>query len=445
MIPKRALFLTVYFLLPVLLIAAIFSSNPGYYGSSGFVPMVLGATAYTFLNMQLVLGARPKWVEKYFGLDRFYRFHGLIAVIAILTAFTHKLLMGRIFPDSFQTRLGDFAIYIFILAAVLSLIFMADTLTRLLKPVRFIRENLSKWTPAKYHVQLILHNFNVAAVVLIFIHVMLSFSAQNLLVRSLYILYFGAAITFYVYHKIIRRYLLSKRFIVDEVIHETGSVTTLVLKPVNGRVFRYLPGQFGFLRLQDPAVTREEHPFTISSQPQNSQSLTVTIKNLGDWTVGAQAVSKGSRALLDAPYGIFSPALYNCGDGIVLIAGGVGITPMLSILRYYSRSGKDQKILLLWGAGQRNELICQDEFADFQQSMPHFKWIPVLAHDPDFDGEKGYITQNLISRSIAESGWETQKLQFFFCGPAAMWPAIRKSLNALHIQKSMIHRENFSL
>lgn len=445
MISKKVFFLIFYFLLPVLLIAAIFSSNPGYYGSSGFVPMILGATAYTLLNLQLILSARPKLIEQYFGLDRIYRFHGLVAIVAILAAFIHKLLEGGIFPESFQTRLGDLAVGIFIFGAVLSLIFMVDTLTRHFKPFRLIRKYFSTWKFTGYNGQLVLHNVNVAAVVLIFIHVMLSYSAQNVLVRSLYILYFGAAIAFYLYHKIIRRYFLSKRFTIENVIHESDSMTTLVLRPETGSVFHYLPGQFGFLRLQDRSVSQEEHPFSFSSQPLNRESLTVTVKNLGDWTAGVQAVEKGSKALLDAPYGRFSPVLYQCNKGIVLIAGGVGITPILSILRYYFEVDKERKIILFWGANQRRELICPDEFSVFQKEMKNFTFVPVLANDPDFVGEKGYITKDLIQQKIKESGLRLSEPHFFFCGPAPMWTSVRNSLKAMKIEGRMIHYENFSL
>lgn len=446
MMIKKVLFLTAYFLLPVILMAAIFSSNPGYYGASGFLPMVLGAAAYTLLEFQLILSARPKWIEKHFGLDRFYRFHSLIAMIAIALAFIHKLMEGSVFPETFQTKLGDLALVVFIAAAVLSLVFMADTLARLFQPVCFIRRYLLKWKCFRYHVQLLLHNINVAAAVLIFIHVMLSSSAQSVLVRSLYILYFGTAMAFYLYHQLIRRFFFSKRFSIEEVIHESDSIITLVMRPETGNVFRYLPGQFGFLRILDRAVSREEHPFSISSQPLNTQSLSVTIKNLGDWTASIQrAATKGGKVLLDAPYGRFSPVLCPCDNGIVLIAGGVGITPMLSILRYYYAANKEQRILLFWGANKPDELICTDEFETYQKEMPNFRFIPVLSHAPDFAGEKGYVTQALIQRVINENGLETAKLHFFFCGPAPMWPGIRKSFTNMHVQRRMIHQENFSL
>lgn len=442
---KRAVLIALYFLAPVLLIVAIYASNPGYYGTSGLLPMVLGAVAYTWLNAQLILSARPKWAERSFGLDRFYRFHSLMAVVAILIAFIHKLLMGRIFPDSLQTKLGDFALFLFIALSALALVFMIDTLTRIVKPLKFLRNFFVRLQVGKYHIQLLLHNLMPLAVVLIFIHVMLSFSANNLFVRLLYILYFGLSAGFYLWHKFLRPAFFTKRMVVQQVISHSPTMTTLLLKPQSGRVFSYLPGQFGFLRFQDPAVSGEEHPFSISSSPTNRDTLAITIKNLGDWTSGVNRVSPGSLAKIDGPYGRFSPVLCGSGEGIVLIAGGVGITPMMGILRYYEQTDLEQKIALLWGVNHSSELVFADELRHMQGNIKNFVLLPVVAAEPDFAGEKGYLSQAVITSALRQLNLDSQNAHYFICGPALMKSSVQKILKAMRVDGRHIHSESFSL
>ena len=442
---RKILFFLLYFLSPILPIAAIYMSNPGYYGAAGFVPMVLGATAFTWLNAQLIISARPKLIESSFGLDRMYRFHSLMPIFAIAAAFVHKLLKGEAFEESFKTQLGDAALIIFIIASVLGLVFLIDTLVQKIKPLLYARNFAKIAYIGKYNIQKILHNVMVLAVILVFVHVMLSYSAKNTFVMAVYIAYFGAAMGFYMYHKVILRYFLSYKFVVESVIEDSASMRTITMTPENGKIFRYLPGQFGFVRIYGDGISGEEHPFSLTSEPTNKEIISMTIKNLGDWTADVQRIKPGSRALLTAPYGRFSPLLYPKDKAVVLIAGGVGITPMLSILRYFYKNDRDRKVMLFWGINSMSEMICPDEFAAFQQGMKNFTLIPVVAKQEDYDGEKGFITNGLLERVIGSYIGSMHDAQYYVCGPAVMQSKVIKGLCSKGIDKKHIHFESFSL
>ena len=90
MIRKSALFRCfysiLYLLLPLPLIILIWNSDPVKYDSFRMIPMVFGVIAYTMLNVQLILASRPKWLEKWFGMDHLYRIHGFMAAAAIAAA-----------------------------------------------------------------------------------------------------------------------------------------------------------------------------------------------------------------------------------------------------------------------------------------------------------------------------------------------------------------------
>lgn len=443
---RKILFFLLYFLSPILPIAAIYLSNPGYYGAVGAgVPMALGATAFTWLSAQLIISARPKLIESVFGLDRIYRFHSLMPVIAIIAAFVHKLIKEEAFAESFKTQLGDAALIIFITSSVLGLVFLMDTLVQKIKPLMYARNLAKKAYIGKYNIQKILHNVMVIAVILVFIHVMLSYSAKNALVMSVYIVYFGLAMGFYLYNKVIMKYFLSHKFIVESVTADSASMRTITLRPVNNKIFKYLPGQFGFIRIQGDGISGEEHPFSLTSEPTNIETISMTIKNLGDWTADIQLIKPGSRAFVTAPYGRFSPLLYPKDKAVVMIAGGVGITPMLSILRYFNKNEKDRRVILFWGINGMNEMIVPDEFTAFQQSMKNFALVPVVARQEDYDGEKGYITTELLERVIGSYIGSMQDAQYYICGPAIMQSKVIKGLRLKGISKKNIHFESFSL
>jgi len=442
---KKAFFFLLYFLSPVLPIAAIYLSNPGYYGASGLVPMILGAAAFTWLNAQLIISARPKLIESAFGLDRIFRFHSLMPVIAIVAAFVHKLLKEDTFEESLKTQLGDAAIIIFIIASVLGLVFLIDSLVNKIKPLMYARVFAKKAIVGKYNIQKLLHNITVAAVILVFIHVMLSYSAKNLFVKSVYIAYFAAAMGFYLYHKVVMRYFLSKKFVVDKVTRESESMATITLKPENGKIGKYLPGQFGFIRILDKSISGEEHPFSFTSEPTNKKTISMTIKSLGDWTADVLSIKPGSKARLTGPYGRFSPLMYSSDKAVVLIAGGVGITPMLSILRYFYNNEKDRKVILFWGINNMNEMICPDEFAAFQREMKNFTLVPVVAKDADYEGEKGYITSAILERVMKDNNTGLKDAHYYLCGPSVMQKSIISGLKLNGIRKRYIHFESFSL
>jgi predicted ferric reductase len=444
---KKTFYILSYFLSPVLLMIAIFISNPSLYSKSNFfISMTLGACAFTWLNFELILSARPKFIESSFGLDKFFRFHSLMAVIAIVLSFLHKLIKEDIFGDEgLPATIGTVAIIIFIGAAVLALIFMIDTVVKRVKPLLKLKKYLEKIKIGKYHIQVILHNATVIGVIVLFIHVMFTYSAKNLLVKYIYILYFGVSISFYLYHKVFRYYYLTTEFVVSNVKSETPTMWTITLKPVKGEIFKYKAGQFGFLRIIGDGISREMHPFSISSDPTNKKFVTVTVKKLGDWTSTVGQIKAGDKAILDAPYGRFSPQFYNSDKPTVLIAGGVGITPMLSIMRYFYKTDKNRSVMLFWGLNDLNELLCKKEFDEFQSSMKNFTFVPVIANDKAYKGEQGFITSEKIERIIKARSYEMTELEYFVCGPPLMQTSVLKSLKTLGIKRKNIHYENFSL
>lgn len=123
--------------------------------------------------------------------------------------------------------------------------------------------------------------------------------------------------------------LRGRRYQVSDIDH-TATTTRLVLKPT-GRRLQYHPGQFAFVKL-DVSGMREPHPFTIASSPESGE-LEFYIRHLGDWSGRLpEADLLGATARIEGPFGEFEP-IGAPDQRPVWVAGGVGITPFLAVLR----------------------------------------------------------------------------------------------------------------
>jgi predicted ferric reductase len=123
--------------------------------------------------------------------------------------------------------------------------------------------------------------------------------------------------------------MLCRPYRVTAVRPERGSAWTLALMPEGHNGFRFQPGQFAWLSLWNGPFGMREHPFSFSSSAERLGEMTMTIRELGDFTATVKEVRPGQRAYLDGPYGAFSVDRHR-SPGYVFIVGGVGITPVIS-------------------------------------------------------------------------------------------------------------------
>jgi predicted ferric reductase len=271
-------------------------------------------------------------------------------------------------------------------------------------------------------------------------------SKESTIVRSVFIIYFAVGLAFYIYHKFIRPAIQRRNmYKVKDVIKESNNMWTINLVPQNGNITSYKPGQFGFLKIFSNNIKAEEHPFSISSSLSNNQYISFTIKELGDYTSNIGKVEVGSLACIDGPYGKFSYLEYPEEKYTVLIAGGVGITPMLSMLRYMNDRDTDRNVILLWGVNTSNDLICKNEIKSIEKQMKNLHIVPVMAKENSWQGEKGYINSQLIQKVLSDYRYDINTTGFYICGPGPMAEGIVKGLKTIQVKRKNIHFEKFSM
>lgn len=443
---KKMMFILLYLLSPVLLIVLVFNSSPAKYLSTNLIySMVLGVTAYSILTWQFVLSARPKFIERNFGMDKLYRIHGLVAFLAIVMVFLHKTINETIFTENLMTQLGTISLITYAAISTLTILLMINSFVVQIQPFKAIKQWIAKLNILRYQHYRLLHNLTLVGLVLMQIHVLMTSTAhQSVLVFNAFMAYFLIGLSFYLYHKWVKPWVHQKdMYEVSKVVEETSNIVSIYFEPTSGKIFKYRPGQFGFFRFLGTGISDEEHPFSISSSPTQAQ-LSITVKDLGDYTRTIKNVKAGNLLQVEAPFGRFSYTHHMKASGHVFIVGGIGITPVLSMLRHMRDTQFKKPVVLIWGLNTMSDYVCLDEFKGMIQQMPNLKVIPIIAKDPNYLGEKGYVDADKLKRLLLPLAWITTA-EFYVCGPAPLMEPSLKNLKAMGISKHHIHHEKFSL
>lgn len=241
-----------------------------------------------------------------------------------------------------------------------------------------------------------------------------------------------------------RRFWTGELSLID-VHDETPDVRTFRLASPDGGPlpFDYLPGQYLNLQLTIDG-RRVNRSYTIASSPTRPDSCELSIKReeLGLASRHLhQHLHVGDRLRISAPAGkfVFTGKESN---SVVLIAGGVGITPLMSITRALTDRNWKGDIYLLFVAKTPRDIIFRDELTQLQQRFPnlhlHMSLTRVEAHD-GWSGHRGRPSQDWLLQCVPELA----NKPVYLCGPNDMMAATRLLLLELGVPATQIHTEAF--
>lgn len=395
--------------------------------------IALGYAGLAIMGLQFGLTARFRYVTEPWGEDIIYHFHRRISLIAVGLVIAHPIILFVVRPELLALLNSIDAPWRARFAALSTYSLIALVITALWRVQLRIRYEI-------WHLSHII--LAVIAVIAGIAHMVAwGFYLDDPLKKALWIglilFWFGLLL----YVRIVKPFFMLRRpFRVVDVRKERGDTTTLVMEPEGHTGFHFTPGQFGWLTVWGNPFNITGHPFSFSSSAEASGGrVEMSIRNLGDFTRHIAQIPVGQRVYLDGPYGAFT--LGNPADMHVLVAGGVGITPMMSMLRTLADRGDPRPALLLYGSKDWESITFREELEALQLRL-NLKVVHVLSNpSADWAGEQGFIDAEVFKRHLPPP---YASHEYFICGPNVMMDAIEKALAEINVPMSKYHSERYS-
>jgi len=380
-----------------------------------------GLMAAFFVLLQLLMIGRIAWIEQAFGLDQLSRIHHFagFSLLAVLIAHPILVIVGhaRQADVSLVFQFRDFIkTWEDVLPAVIGLAILLIALAGSLAIVRR-RVTFEVWRGIHFLLYLAIalvfghqlsvgNDFTGNAAFLIYWCGLYGFVLVNLLIYRV-----GRPLWNYRVHQ----------FRVTHLVSESAEVTSVYIEGRDLDRFRMRGGQFVWVRFLVPGFWWQTHPFSLSL-PLNGRHLRLTIKQLGDYTRQIPQLKPGTRVIIDGPHGIFT-ARRSASSKALLIAGGIGITPLRAIADDLLEAGRD--LLLLYANRNEAGLVFRVEFEALAKTFPtQFRVICVMSHDPAWQGEKGLLDADTITRLVSD----LKERDVYLCGPPPMMKTVRSFL-----------------
>ncbi|MFE9022892.1 ferric reductase-like transmembrane domain-containing protein [Streptomyces sp. NPDC007808] len=394
--------------------------------------IVLGRLAGLFgallMALQLLLVARLPWLDRRIGMDRLTSWHRWTGFGVLWALLAHAVFITFGYARSSS------------LDPVNQLIDLAETVEGVLRAVvalgiilvigvvsaRFARRRLA------YETWHFIHLYTYVAVVLAFSHqvaVGTSFTSSSAATAYWYGLWGVALGAVFVGRLVLPlRRNLRHRLRVSAVVPESDNVVSIY---ITGRDLDKLParaGQFFLWRFLTKDRWWQANPFSLSAAPDGTQ-LRLTAKAAGDGSAALRHVEVGTRVFAEGPYGAFT-ALHRTRPEAVLIAGGVGVTPIRALLEELH----GHAVVIYRVATDRDAVLYGEltELAHAKGAELHLVTGPSV---PDKLGpaELARLVPDITDRDV------------FLCGPPPMMNAVIGSLRELGVPKQQVHFERFSL
>ncbi len=430
-------------ILPLLLLLAVTVAIPFYFESPSMwykfgiektslrIGKVLGLGAGLLILLQLPLAGRLRLIDRIFSLPGLMRQHHWHAWIIVLAVLVHPLCI--LLPEGKLTVPLEMRYWpewagVGLLAAV---------------AVQFISSWWRRRLGMAFHFWMPTHRMlGVLITTLLIIHVLYVSETFIEAGRPRLGVQIAAVVTALVWMWVRTGWLRAsgRPYRVACVAPASADCTRIELRPSKTNSLAYVPGQFVFVAFRSPQVSREPHVFTLSSTPSRPDTLQLTVRACGDWTRSVARLAIGDHAMIQGPFGRFSHLLTAPGRELILIAGGIGVTPMLSMLRFMSDQGDRRRITLLWSNRSRASMVYAEALDDLETRLTGLRRVHIFTQSAHAAEHSGRLNRISLERYLGTCG---RSAAIFLCGPPQMMRQVKSALIGLGFSARSIFTEAF--
>ena len=431
------LFLSLLVLLAATLAIPFFFESPSMWYKFGIdktslrAGKMLGLTAGLLILLQLALAGRLKFLDRMFSLPGLIRQHGLHAWAIVLMAVIHPLCVrlpeGTILVP-LEMRYWPEWVGVGLLAAIL---------------IQFACSHWRRPLGLAFHIWLPFHRITgLLVAILLVVHVLYvseTFSEAGP-PRLAVLIAAGVFSLLWLWVRAGWLRVRHKPYAVARIDNIGTDCTCVELTPSRQPPFAYVPGQFVFVSFQSAQVPSEPHAFTLSSTPSRPGMLQFTIRACGDWTRQVKMLQPGDPAFIQGPFGRFGHLFTTPNRELIMIAGGIGITPMLSMLRFMADHGDPRPVTLIWSNRSKANVVYADELDALAAKLTGLRMIPMFT----FDEKSGKRASRLDRKSLENHlrGCSSDSA-VFVCGPPQMMRQVKSDLKSFGYQNRSVFSETF--
>jgi ferredoxin-NADP reductase len=229
----------------------------------------------------------------------------------------------------------------------------------------------------------------------------------------------------------------NREFVLISKKNEAENITALSFRPVDNLDYKFIPGQY--VNIKPQTISGHGKSYTISSLP-TEKNIVITIKRKGEVSSAILDTSIGDKLFFDGPYGYFYPE-GNSGD-LVMLAGGIGITPFYSIIKDRLKSKSKNNIILFYSNKTLKETPFLAELKNLEKDNLSLKVVNVLTQEDiknPLIQEYSRINEKMLKKYI--NIFEDKR--YYICGSIQFVNAMWKLLKAIGVSEDLIFTESF--